>query len=69
MVVLLLTLVYTPGLGVIYLLGVAVVSVLLLYEHSLVRPDDLTRLDAAFFNMNGTISVTIFLFTLVDALV
>jgi len=69
MIVLLLMLVYTPGLGVIYLLGVAVVSGLLLYEHSLVRPDDLSRLDAAFFNMNGTISVTIFLFTLVDALV
>ncbi len=69
MVVLLLTLVYTPGLGVIYLLGVAVVTGLLVYEHRLVRPDDLSRLDAAFFNMNGTISVTIFLFTLVDALV
>lgn len=69
MIVLLLTLVYTPGLGVIYLLGVAVVTGLLIYEHSLVQPNDLSRLDAAFFNMNGTISVTIFLFTLIDALV
>lgn len=69
MIILLLTLVYTPGLGVIYLLGVAVVTGLLIYEHSLVQPNDLSRLDAAFFNMNGTISVTIFLFTLIDALV
>jgi 4-hydroxybenzoate polyprenyltransferase len=41
--------------------------VLIAYEHQLVKPDDLSRLDAAFFNMNGYISVTIFLFTLADA--
>lgn len=69
MIVLLLTLVYTPGLGVIYLTGVIVVTGLLIYEHSLVRPGDFSRLDAAFFNMNGIISVTIFAFTLIDALV
>lgn len=57
------------GLGAIYLLGVAVVAGMLLYEHSLVKPDDLSKLDAAFFNMNGYISVTIFVFTLVDALI
>ena len=56
-------------LGWIYYLGLAVVSGLIAYEHQLVKPDDLSRLDAAFFNMNGYISVTIFLFTLVDALV
>lgn len=69
MVVLLLILSFSTGLGGIYLLGVAVIAGLLLYEHRLVRPDDLSRLDAAFFNMNGYISVTIFLFTLTDALV
>jgi 4-hydroxybenzoate polyprenyltransferase len=69
MVALLLILVFSKGLGVIYLLGVMVVAGLLIYEHLLVRPDDLTRLDAAFFNMNGYISVTIFLFTFTDALV
>lgn len=69
MVLLLLLLLLSKGLGVIYLLGVVVVAALLLYEHLLVRPDDLSRLDAAFFNMNGYISVTIFLFTLADALV
>lgn len=57
------------GLGWIYFAGVVVVAGLLLYEHSLVKPNDLSRLDAAFFNMNGYISVTIFVFTLVDALV
>lgn len=56
-------------LGWIYYLGLAVVSGLIAYEHQLVKPNDLSRLDAAFFNMNGYISVTIFLFTLVDALV
>lgn len=69
MVALLLLLLFSKGLGFIYLLGVMVVAALLVYEHMLVRPDDLSRLDAAFFNMNGYISVTIFCFTLVDALV
>ncbi len=57
------------GLGWIYFAGVVVVAGLLVYEHLLVKPDDLSKLDAAFFNMNGYISVTIFVFTLVDALV
>ena len=68
MVVLLFLLFFSKGLGIVYLLGVLVVAGLLIYEHMLVRPDDLSRLDAAFFNMNGYISVTIFLFTLADAL-
>jgi len=55
------------GLGGLYLFGVAVVAGMLLYEHSLVKPDDLSKLDMAFFNMNGYISVTIFVFTLLDA--
>ncbi|MEE4254028.1 MAG: UbiA-like polyprenyltransferase [Desulfuromusa sp.] len=57
------------GLGWIYFAGVVVVAGLLVYEHLLVKPDDLSRLDAAFFNMNGYISVTIFAFTLIDALI
>lgn len=69
MVLLLLFLLIGTGLGWIYFLGVVAVSGMLIYEHRLVKPDDLSRLDAAFFNMNGYISVTIFLFTLVDALV
>jgi 4-hydroxybenzoate polyprenyltransferase len=46
-----------------------VVAGLLAYEHMLVKPGDLSRLDAAFFTMNGYISVTIFAFTLLDALI
>jgi 4-hydroxybenzoate polyprenyltransferase len=54
--------------GLPYWLGVAVVAVLLGYEHSLVRPGDLRRLDAAFFTMNGVISVAFFAFVLVDVM-
>jgi len=45
-----------------------VVAALLAYEHSLVRPGDLRRLDAAFFTMNGVISVAFCLFVLLDVL-
>jgi 4-hydroxybenzoate polyprenyltransferase len=44
----------------------AVTAGLFLYEHSLVREDDLSKLDMAFFNMNGYISMTVFLFTALD---
>jgi 4-hydroxybenzoate polyprenyltransferase len=54
--------------GVLYWLGVAVVAGLLAYEHSLVRPGDLRRLDTAFFTMNGVISVAFFVFVLADVL-
>jgi 4-hydroxybenzoate polyprenyltransferase len=66
---LLLLLPLGTSLGGIYLLGTATVAAMLLYEHRLVKADDLSKLDAAFFNMNGYISVTIFAFTLLDALV
>jgi 4-hydroxybenzoate polyprenyltransferase len=46
--------------------GLAVVAAMLLYEHWLLRRGDLSRLDAAFFNVNGYISMTMFLFTLLD---
>jgi 4-hydroxybenzoate polyprenyltransferase len=55
------------SVGVAYWLGVAIVAGLLAYEHWLVRPDDLRRLDMAFFTMNGVISVAFFAFVLVDA--
>jgi 4-hydroxybenzoate polyprenyltransferase len=54
--------------GLLYWLGVVAVAGLLLYEHSLVRPGDLRRLDAAFFTMNGVISVAFFVFVLADVL-
>jgi 4-hydroxybenzoate polyprenyltransferase len=52
--------------GVWYWLGVATVAGLLAYEHSLVRPGDLRRLDTAFFTTNGVISVAFFGFVLLD---
>jgi 4-hydroxybenzoate polyprenyltransferase len=55
--------------GLFYWLGVAAVAVLLIYEHALVKPGNLRRLDAAFFLVNGIISVTFFAFVLVDVLV
>ena len=51
----------TMGLGWLYWLGVLVVAGLLVYEHSLVSPSDLSRLDVAFFNVNGYIAVILFL--------
>jgi 4-hydroxybenzoate polyprenyltransferase len=51
-----------------YWIGVGAVGALLVYEHSLVRPGDLRRLDAAFFTMNGVISVAFFGFVLADVL-
>lgn len=56
------------GLGTLYTLGWIIVLLLLLHEHRLVTPEDLSRLDVAFFNMNGYISLTVFIFTLLDLL-
>jgi 4-hydroxybenzoate polyprenyltransferase len=57
------------SVGVLYWLGVAAVALLLAYEHSLVRPGDLRRLDTAFFTMNGVISVAFAVFVILDAVV
>jgi 4-hydroxybenzoate polyprenyltransferase len=54
------------GVGVWYWVGVVAVAALLAYEHAIVRPDDLRRLDAAFFTVNGVISVVFFLFVALD---
>jgi 4-hydroxybenzoate polyprenyltransferase len=64
----LLALAFVAGLGTPYLVGVAVVFALLAYEHAIVRPSDLSRLDLAFFNLNGYVSVAFFVATLVDTL-
>jgi 4-hydroxybenzoate polyprenyltransferase len=54
--------------GIVFWLGVAAVAALLLYEHSLISPGDLRRLDAAFFTVNGLISVVFLGFVLADVL-
>lgn len=53
-------------LGLLYWCGVVVASAIFIYEHSLVSPADLSKLNAAFFNMNGVLSVLTFAFTLAD---
>lgn len=53
-----------PELGAAYFGGVATIAAMLVYEQSLVRPDDLSRIDAAFFTINGVISIVFFLVVL-----
>ena len=56
------------GFGPWYFAGLAAAAGILVYEHRLVHPGDLSRLDAAFFTMNGVMSVTVFAFALLDRL-
>jgi 4-hydroxybenzoate polyprenyltransferase len=66
---LLVALVFVFGLGKLAVVGVIAVAALLLYEHALVRHDDLSKLNAAFFTMNGVISVVFFIFVAADLLI
>src|ERR1700736_2667326 len=68
MLLLLCWLVVLFGLGKVAMLGVAVVAILLLYEHSIISPRDLRRMNAAFFTLNGVISVVFFAFIALDVL-
>lgn len=68
MIGLLIALVAIMHLGVFFVAGVILAAILLSYEHWLLRRGDLTRLDAAFFNMNGYISVAVLLFTTAEVL-
>jgi 4-hydroxybenzoate polyprenyltransferase len=68
MLVLLIALVIAFGLGKIALMGVVAVALLLTYEHTLISPRDLSKLNAAFFTMNGVISVVFFAFIAADLL-
>jgi 4-hydroxybenzoate polyprenyltransferase len=56
----------SPHLGTVFLCGLVAVGLLLVYEHSLVRADDLTRVNRAFFHVNGVISVGLLLLVLVQ---
>jgi len=60
---------YPPGLGTAYWVGVAGCAVALAYQHAIVRPGDLSRLNAAFFTANGILSVGLFAATAVDLLI
>jgi 4-hydroxybenzoate polyprenyltransferase len=58
-----------PFLGTIYFIGLAPIAALLIYEHRLVKPDDLTRVNAAFFKINGIISFGLLVLVLLQLLV
>ena len=66
MVIFLMILFIDPQLGATYITGVVAVAVLLAYEHSLVKSDDMSRVNMAFFNVNGIISVLLMTLVIVD---
>jgi 4-hydroxybenzoate polyprenyltransferase len=66
MLICLIALVHAFALGSIALAGIGAVAALLIWEHRLVRADDLSRIDAAFFTMNGYVSVIFFVFWATD---
>ena len=66
MVLVLLSLFLLTELKYIYLVGVVFVSVLLIYEHSIVKPNDLSRVDLAFFTLNGMVSLVLMGLSVVD---
>jgi 4-hydroxybenzoate polyprenyltransferase len=66
MIFCLLALVYSLHLGALALAGVAAIVALLIYEHSLVKADDLSRVNAAFFTMNGYVSMLFLIFWAAD---
>lgn len=68
-VILLFMLIRYTDLGIIYIVGVCGVAGLLSYEHSLVKPDDLSKVNIAFFNVNGIISIGLMAVTIIDILV
>ena len=68
MIVCLLALVHVLHLGVLALIGVGAVTALLVWEHTLVKPTDLSRVTAAFFTMNGYVSVLFLIFWAADIL-
>ncbi len=66
MVISVLSLIMIDQLGLLYLTGVVLVALLLWYEHSIVKPDDLSKINIAFFNVNGVISIMLTLFVIID---
>jgi 4-hydroxybenzoate polyprenyltransferase len=68
MIVVLIWLAQLLVLGRIAMVGIGAVTGLLLYEHSIISPKDLRRMNAAFFTLNGVISVVLFIFVATDIL-
>ncbi len=66
MVILLLWFGFLTQLGLFFLMGVFIVALMLIYEHSLVSPDDLSKVNIAFFNINGLVSIVLFVMTCLE---
>ena len=58
-----------PNLGVLYLIGVGVVTLILIYEHAIVSPNDLSRVNLAFFTLNGMVSLALSALSVADLLI
>lgn len=65
----LMSLYVVADLSIWFLIGVLISGAILIYEHTLVKPTDLSKLDVAFFNMNGILSVVMFAFTMIDLVI
>lgn len=68
MILFLILLIPAAHLGVIFFCGIIASAVFLVYEHNLVKHDDISRINQAFFNMNGIVSILIMLFSITDVL-
>ena len=69
MIITLIIFMYFTNLGIIYFGGVCFVCVMLFYEHSLIKPHDLSKVNMAFFTVNGLISILLMIVTLVDVFI
>ena len=67
-VFLFMLLLFVGELGMFYFIGVVIVAGLLIYEHSLVKKDDLSKINFAFFNVNGIISIGLMIFVIIDCM-
>ena len=67
-VLLLLGIPYLTQLGIFYYIGVGIVVVIFIYEHAIVKPNDLSRVNIAFFTLNGMISLVLMALSIVDIL-
>ena len=67
-VLLLLGIPYLTQLGIFYYIGVGIVVIIFIYEHAIVKPNDLSRVNLAFFTLNGMISLVLMALSIVDIL-
>ena len=68
-IVILVGLTVLTNLGILYLIGVVIVTFILIYEHAIVRPNDLSRVNLAFFTLNGMVSLVLSVLSVADLLI